>query len=537
MNDAFTVLPDAIVYCERGAIVAIQNRAQPAPAGFAGVAVVETGGTIFPGLIDLHNHLSYNALPLWSPVPRRFEHRGQWPGHKDYRPLVSGPMTVVGQYRDDHNRFPLLAPLVRYVECKCLLGGVTTTQGLKLASNAGIQRFYRGIVRNVEQTDDPELAEAQGRIPDLAAKDARRFRDRLKREDSCFLLHLSEGVTDPSQPLSMARKHFLALEVAPGEWALSKSFTGIHAAGLLPADFEVLARHGSSMIWSPLSNLLLYGSTARVEAAKASGVTIGLGSDWSPTGSKNLLGELKVAWLHSQQALNGAFSARDVVSMATRNAAQILKWDKKAGGIEVGKRADLLVIGGTVADPYDALIRASETDIRLVMINGIARYGVPEVMQSLAPEDQTIRVGGQLRRLFLTQETSDPDVAQVPLSSSTAQLREAFRDIARLAKEMEKPRPTLVLDARAEPVWFLALDEISSAGVELGPRLPFDGPDDVTGTDRTAVTPAVSAPLSTILKPVELDPLTVVDDEKFLEKIGQQGNLQAPLRAGLQELY
>ena len=230
--------------------------------------MVETGGTIFPGLIDLHNHLSYNALPLWSPVPRRFEHRGQWPEHKDYRPLVSGPMTVVGQYQDDQDRFPLLAPLVRYVECKCLLGGVTTSQGLKLASNAGIQRFYRGIVRNVEQTDDPELPEAQGRIPGSGRQGRPPFRDRLKKEDSCFLLHLSEGVTDPAQPLSMARKHFLALEVAPGEWALSKLFTGIHAAGLLPEDFDVLARHGSSMIWSPLSNLLLYGSTARVDAAK-----------------------------------------------------------------------------------------------------------------------------------------------------------------------------------------------------------------------------------------------------------------------------
>ena len=85
------------------------------------------------------------------------------------------------------------------------------------------------------------------------------------------------------------------------------------------------------MIWSPLSNLLLYGNTARVDAARQAGVTIGLGSDWSPTGSKNLLGEMKVAWLHSQQTLNGLFSARDIVAMATRDAARILKWDKSLG--------------------------------------------------------------------------------------------------------------------------------------------------------------------------------------------------------------
>ena len=77
MDDAFTVIDDGVVYIDKGGIVAVQKRAQPAPAGFDGVTAVETKGTLLPGLIDLHNHLSYNALPLWSPVPKRFEHRGQ----------------------------------------------------------------------------------------------------------------------------------------------------------------------------------------------------------------------------------------------------------------------------------------------------------------------------------------------------------------------------------------------------------------------------------------------------------------------------
>src|SRR5262245_4457912 len=35
MDDAFTVLPDGIVYIDQGNIIAVQKRAQPAPAGFA----------------------------------------------------------------------------------------------------------------------------------------------------------------------------------------------------------------------------------------------------------------------------------------------------------------------------------------------------------------------------------------------------------------------------------------------------------------------------------------------------------------------
>jgi len=546
MDNAYTVLDDGIVYIDKGLIVSVQDRKQPTPGGFVGVDVVKTSGTLFPGLIELHNHLSYNALPLWAPVPKRFDHRGQWPAHENYRPLISGPMTIIGEYRDTSGQPVLLPALVRYVECKCLLGGVTTSQGVKLASNAGIQRFYRGIVRNVEQTDDPELPEAQGCISDVDAKNARGFLNRLnrlKKEDRCLLLHLSEGVTDPSRPDSVARRHFLALEIAPGEWALNNVFAGIHATGLLPEDLEVLARYRGSMVWSPLSNLLLYGSTARVEAAKAAGVVIGLGSDWSPTGSKNLFGELKVAWLYNQHVLGGVFKAQDLVAMATRDAASILKWDKVLGSIEAGKRADLLVIDGAAGDPYDALIRAKETDIHLVMINGIARYGIPGLMTALAPGGQTVHVGGKMRRLFLKQETADPDVAAVPLGTATATLRKALRNIVDMAKEAEKPKPAAAkrraLDAPDRPVWSLVLDEIHDRGVDLGPRLPFGGPRDFTGPERAVrgAALATAQPLSKILKPVQLDPLTVADDGDFLDAIEQQPNVPPSIRSGLRELY
>jgi hypothetical protein len=518
----------------------VQNRTQAAPAGFEAVAVLETGGTMYPGLIELHNHLSYNALPLWSPVPRKFTHRGEWPNHKDYRPLVSGPMTVLGRFEDEHGQFPLLPPLVRYIECKCLLGAVTTSQGVKLSSNAGVQRFYRGIVRNVEQTNDPTLPEAQGRIPDLEAKDAKAFLARLKKEQSCFLLHLSEGLTDPADPLSVARKHFLTLEVAPGEWALNKTFTGIHAAGLLPEDFDVLANHECSIIWSPLSNFLLYGGTARVDAARKAGVRIGLGSDWSPTGSKNLFGEIKVAWLHSQQALNGLFSARDILAMATSEAAKILKWQDVLGTLEAGKLADLFVIDGKTGDPYDALIKAKETDIQLVMINGVARYGVPKAMEQLASGSEPVRVGHSNRQIFLKQETSDPDVGHVSLAEATTRLKAAFADIANLAKEIEHPKPKLVarqVDANAQPAWTIALDEITNCGIEFAPRLPLNAPNDLSGTNRfPSPLTAAAPPLSTVLKPVQLDPLTVADDGTFVERLKQQQNVPADVRTKLADL-
>ena len=359
MDDALNVTRNGRLYIDKGAIVAIRRATDPAPPGFENVSVLNTGGTMFPGLIELHNHLAYNALRLWQ-VPKKYNNRDQWSGIPEYRKLVSGPMTVVGKSPG------LLPPLIRYVEAKCLIGGVTTSQGIALFSNAGIRRFYRGIVRNVEETDEENLPEAETRIADVEAQSAQKFLARLKRE-TCFLLHLSEGLD------ATAREHFLALNFAPNEWAITPQLAGIHCAALKPEDFTVLGQLGGAMVWSPLSNLLLYGGTANIASAIAAGVRIGIGSDWSPSGSKNLLGELKVAWLVAQQI--GGIAKHDIIAMATRTAAKILGWGSMLGTIEPGKRADLIVVDGTSQDPYDQLIRAKETDITLVVINGVPRFG------------------------------------------------------------------------------------------------------------------------------------------------------------------
>jgi hypothetical protein len=432
-------------------------------------------------------------------------------------------------------RTPRLLPaLVRYVECKCLLGGVTTSQGIQLASNAGVRRFYRGIIRNVEQTNEAALPEAATRIDDVEASDAQLFLARLQKQ-TCFLLHLAEGVDE------RARNHFLALHMSDDQWAITPQLAGIHCAGLHEEDFDILARHGGAMVWSPLSNLLLYGQTADIQAAKAAGVRLGIGSDWSPTGSKNLLGELKVARLFSEAA-GGIFSDRDLVTMATRGAAGILQWEQVAGSLEAGKRADLLVIDGQSDEPYEQLLRAKETSISLVMINGIARYGTPDLMQQLSPGGETLSVGGQARVVFLQQAMEDPDVAAIELGDAQGTLTEALQDLPTLAKALEQAPPAApairrqVLDSAAPLVWSLALDEIQPTGVDLRPHLPFGRAGTMTGPRRVMAT-ASAPPLSTVVEPLPLDAITVADDAEFLERIRQEQNLPAAIQQGLPTLY
>lgn len=518
MDASNQVLNRGTVYVDGGQIAAVVPTGATPPAGFEGAPLLKTGGTIYPGLIELHNHLSYNVLQLWQ-VPKKYTNRNQWGGTPVYRKLISGPMTILGKTAG------LVEAVVRYVECKCLLGGVTTSQGIALFSNAGITRYYRGVVRNAEAPDLAELPAANSRIADVEATDAQRFLERL-RTGSCLLLHLSEGID------ASAHQHFEALHLGPNDWAITPALAGIHCVALNRADYAAMQRHGGSMIWSPLSNLLLYGQTADIRSAKAEGVLMGLGSDWSPSGSKNLLGELKVARLVSD-ALGSVFSDLELVAMATRNAAAILKWGHALGSIEAGKRADLMVVAGRTGDPYAHLLKAKESSIILTVIDGAPRCGRVSLMSHFGPGTERWMVGRAQRILNLAQAQADPIVGALTLRAAAERLKDALFRLPELADAIEHPKPGL-LEPEMQPEWSLVLDQEETQGLALRPHLPF-GP---LGT-LTAEMPiaAVAAPLSEILEPLELDRLTAVDDDAFLERIGNQGNLPDFVKQGLPKLY
>jgi 5-methylthioadenosine/S-adenosylhomocysteine deaminase len=528
MDGSSTVVSEGVVYVQDHVIAAVRPAAAPAPGGFEDVDVIKTGGTIYPGLIELHNHLSYDVLPLWN-VPKQFSNRDQWgsggSNAREYRTLISGPMTILGKSSE------LSQAVVRYVECKALVGGVTTSQGVALFSNSGIPRYYRGVVRNVEQPLDKGLHLAHDRIGDVESKDAELFLATLQRS-TCLLLHLSEG-TDPA-----AREHFEALHLPDGSWAVAESLAGIHCVALSAADFKVLAEAKASMVWSPLSNLLLYGETAKIEAAKEKAVRMGIGSDWSPSGSKNLLGELKVAHLVSQ-ARGHVFSDQDLVAMATRNAAAILTWDEHLGSIEETKYADLVVVAGRQGDPYAHLVEAKETDLELVVIDGVPRYGQPRLMEKfdLGAGTEALKVGSAARVINLQDDAADPVVSSLTLGEARVRLKNALANLHDLAVEMEHPSVGMALESMRteEPRWFLQLDGDETAGFALRPHLP--GPDGRPTAESPLDLTAASEPLSAILGPVELDALTVADDDGFLDLIAKEKNLPEPVRDGLKDLY
>jgi 5-methylthioadenosine/S-adenosylhomocysteine deaminase len=185
---------------------------------------------------------------------------------------------------------------------------------------------------------------------------------------------------------------------------------------LKEAHFEVIGRKKVKIVWSPLSNLLLYGSTTDVVAAKKHKVLICLGSDWSRSGSKNLLWELKVAQLINQQPLQNLFSARDLVEMVTVNPAKAIGWDDKIGRIAQGYFADIAVFGRTDSgnnnnthdDPYLNLIKSTEGNLKLLIIGGRPRYDDPEILHALGLQSLPEKIKTEKKEKMI--DILEPDV-------------------------------------------------------------------------------------------------------------------------------
>src|SRR5262245_52411293 len=516
------------IYVEDNRIKAIAGQGQPAPAGFEAVQPFDSRGTVYPGLIELHNHLSYDILPLWQ-VPKQFENRDTWADNAAFKTEVNAPMSAIAV----GDNGTLLPALVRYVESKCLVAGTTTSQGITLKQWSGqIHRFYKGVLRTCEIGRPPTLPIAHSHIADVDAADWQSFDNLLKRlaqRNSCVLLHLSEGTN------AAAREHFLALRNGQGDWAIEPSLAGIHCTALKPEDFAVMAEHKGAMVWSPLSNLLLYGKTSDVKAARNAGVLVSLGSDWSPSGSKNLLGELKVAKEVSQLSDIG-LDDYDIVALATCNPAKILHWDRHLGTLEAGKLADFVVIAGATDNAYLHLIKARENDVSLVVIDGRPRYGLAQTMQALAATGETITVKGTARIVDFDTPDDEPEIERISLAEATQRLTRALGELGTLhARAVARMTAMAAGRAADHPVWQLALDEQFHNHVELRPHLAYAGA--ATGPQIADLSPAALLAAAPPLHPVKLDPLTVVDDPQFVPVLTQERNLPAGLAGKIAAYY
>jgi cytosine/adenosine deaminase-related metal-dependent hydrolase len=413
-------------------IAAVQEAGDPAPAGFEDAPRIATKGVIYPGLIDLHGHMVYNCLSLWSPrgVTKPYTSRSQWPNAEDYESRISDPANALGALAGK--------ALLKYVEVKAVIGGTTAVQG-----SAKMAYPYEGwLVRNVEyetfQTKKKSVYQSV-----LPLKNRAEYEKNAKRmkAGAAFLYHLSEG-TDPA----LVSEY----EALRDNDCLQPTLGAIHCTALEKPTFKEWAPHKGSVIWSPFSNLWLYGETTHAGDARDAGIRVCLGADWSPSGSKNVLGELKVADMWNKAQPKAAFEDRELCEMVTSNPADALGGGERIGRRGKGQHADVLVTTDRGGDPYRNLIESLEHDVLFVAINGQPFYGTAELIgESKAQNAEPIKVGRNTRRVVLIY----PGVHEADMgwAEVLADIEKAKKDPLKRYLEIEKAHK-----AGKAPPWLMS---------------------------------------------------------------------------------
>jgi 5-methylthioadenosine/S-adenosylhomocysteine deaminase len=502
------VLERAQLVVTRGRIAALVPAGSDLPAEYAETPRIETRGTIYPGLLDLHNHFVYNVLPLWV-APRQYSNRSQWPRAPGYASEVQLPVRALAE------RPSTAKAIVRYVEAKALIGGTTTGQGMRTRVNGG-PRLFNGAMRNVEETKDPRLPEAGTRVPTLYAnpEGVRSFRAALDARNAYFY-HLAEG-SDLG-----ARRTFTDLE---DNDLLARSLVGIHCLGLNSSDLAQLAKAGAKGVWSPFSNLLLYGQTLDLHALRASGLRFSIGCDWTPTGSKNLLQELKVArWVASAQAAD--LTAEDLVRAVTCNPAAVVGWEGYVGVLRPEALADVLVLRGDQGDAFNQLVDATEAEVALVLVHGIPRYGDSDLMGQLNTEpDRPLEewsLDGSKKAFNL--QTPGSELSEISFGAARGTLLNAMSDLVAFRASTEEQEAALYALGLDAPSFTLELDN------EYQPT-----PDELL--DGAVPEAELMADWSQMAQSVELDS-PVVGGQDYWARVDAQPNIDPSLKEALRSAY
>jgi 5-methylthioadenosine/S-adenosylhomocysteine deaminase len=161
--------------------------------------------------------------------------------------------------------------------------------------------------------------------------------------------------------------------------ALGPDLLAVHATWVDDEEIALLAERGCPVSHNAASNLKILGSP-RVADMLDAGVLVGLGTDGAP--SNNRMSMIDEMWLAAivQKGLRRdptVLPADAVLRMATADGAAALGMADVVGAIEVGRRADLVVLDpftpnfATAADPVAALVTALKSEnVESVLCDG-----------------------------------------------------------------------------------------------------------------------------------------------------------------------
>jgi 5-methylthioadenosine/S-adenosylhomocysteine deaminase len=349
------------------------------------------GAIVMPGLINAHTHLGMTL----------FRGLGDDMSLEDFLARLMPAEVRVLNYEAVYAGTELAA-------LESLLGGITTSLDMYYLPEAAVEVAKASSMRlqtgpNFLESDGPEPLKFEDRLkwatqwlqaprdsigttgwvaPHstylLSEDQLRLLADLAARFEARIHVHASETVGEMQL---VAKRHGgrSPIQVLNDTKLLRRAVLA-HGVHLSDDDIELIAQNSATVVHCPASNFKLASGVARILDLQRAGVNVALGTDGPASGNDiDLWIAIRLAgYMQKTFAKNPAvLPAVELVRMATINGARALQLDHMIGSLEIGKRADIVILDADSPsltpnfDPHTTIATCvTRADVRHVIVDG-----------------------------------------------------------------------------------------------------------------------------------------------------------------------
>jgi cytosine/adenosine deaminase-related metal-dependent hydrolase len=223
-------------------------------------------------------------------------------------------------------------------------------------------------------------------------------------------MHVTIHLAEANDRAEYTRKHYgmSTIEYAESVGMVGSDVLAVHAVCIDDNEIAMLARTGTHVSHNPVSNAKLGSGIAPVPEMLQAGVNVGLGTDGAPASNDyDMFRAMRWAsYIHKVRLCDPAVApCEQVLEMATINGARAMGLQGQIGSLEVGKKADFVVVDMNkphltpAFDPVSTIVcAATGKDVTTVVIDGraLVRDG-----QALSMDEERILAEARARAASL----------------------------------------------------------------------------------------------------------------------------------------
>ncbi len=392
MDKGYRIFEGGAIAVKDGEIVAIGNTYELQEHHVAAELIDATGKLVLPGLINTHTH---------------------------------SPMTIFRGYADDlhlkewlyDHIFPIESEFInpenvrtgtRLAIAEMLLSGTTTFNDMyyyvdemaKVVDQVGVRAVLTESLIDFSVPNSPSPEHALQVSEDLIKKWAhhplitigvsahapyttspeviKKGKELADKYNLPFNIHVAE--TRGEYDLAQKEYGMTPVQFLESIGVLGSNVIAAHSVHLTPEDIEIYARRGVGVAHNPQCNMKLASGVAPVPAFLKAGINVGIGTDGVASNNDlDLFDEVRsAAFIHKLNSNDPtALDAQTALGLVTIGGAKVLGMEDKIGSLEVGKRADIIILdmdqphAHPVYNIYSLIIYSLRgSDVETVLVDG-----------------------------------------------------------------------------------------------------------------------------------------------------------------------